>query len=278
MNKETVMELSDREKELISSHREKMDKLERDQASMQATMQAEMDRIMPSFGEDAERPVFLYDILGGWNQGDNIIRAADITIGNPDALSLDQQVSGTIVTNNEIKVEPPRSYKPIEVFHELENVPDLLSLENLDDKIAVLKMKKDLIVNNRYAKNEVIDMVGRLENRKKYEEFKDYFDQFDNTTTEKIVELVSKYKLVLKTSDLFIAAFPDEAIFIMKSYVENVKALCGKSPVFYVIAEEQMFKDEYKKKDPILLAQSPFGCYWQILGAWDKEMILLQEL
>ncbi len=95
---------------------------------------------------------------------------------------------------------------------------------------------------------------------------------------EKIIELVSKYKPVLKSSELFIAAFPDDAVMIMRSYVENTVALCGKKPLFYVIAEEQMFKEEYKKKDPILLAQSPFGCYWQILGAWDKEMILLQEL
>ena len=30
--------------------------------------------------------------------------------------------------------------------------------------------------------------------------------------------------------------------------------------------------------NPILLVQSPFGIYWQILGAWDKELVLLEEL
>jgi uncharacterized lipoprotein len=47
---------------------------------------------------------------------------------------------------------------------------------------------------------------------------------------------------------------------------------------FYVIAEEKSFKSAAEKRDPILLVQSPFGFYWQILGAWDKEMILLSEL
>ena len=51
-----------------------------------------------------------------------------------------------------------------------------------------------------------------------------------------------------------------------------------KKPVFYVIAEPDKFRKAYEKRDPILLVQSPFGFYWQILGAWDKEMILLSEL
>jgi hypothetical protein len=64
----------------------------------------------------------------------------------------------------------------------------------------------------------------------------------------------------------------------MKKYTNNMKKLCQKKPVFYVIAEPDKFKKAYEKRDPILLVQSPFGFYWQILGAWDKEMILLSEL
>jgi hypothetical protein len=45
-----------------------------------------------------------------------------------------------------------------------------------------------------------------------------------------------------------------------------------------VIAEPDKFRKAYEKRDPILLVQSPFGFYWQILGAWDKEMMLLSEL
>jgi len=33
-----------------------------------------------------------------------------------------------------------------------------------------------------------------------------------------------------------------------------------------------------EKRDPILLAQSPFGFYYNILGAWEKEMVYLPEL
>ena len=82
----------------------------------------------------------------------------------------------------------------------------------------------------------------------------------------------------MKSTDLFIPTFPTEAIEIMDKYEKKVNELCNKRPVFYVIAENEMFKKEFQRNDPILLVQSPFGVYWQILGAWDKEILLLEEL
>ena len=38
------------------------------------------------------------------------------------------------------------------------------------------------------------------------------------------------------------------------------------------------FEKQYERRDPILLAQSPFGFYYHILGAWDTEMLYLPEL
>ncbi len=117
-----------------------------------------------------------------------------------------------------------------------------------------------------------------MQNRKKYLKHKVYFDQFQNTTDEKIDVLLKKYELVMKTSDIFVPEFPDIAIQRMKEYTEKLDEICKKKPVFYVIAEEKDFKKKYERRDPILLVQSPFGFYWQILGAWDKEMLILGEL
>ena len=64
----------------------------------------------------------------------------------------------------------------------------------------------------------------------------------------------------------------------MAAYTEHTVSVCGKKPIFYVIAEPDKFRKAFEKRDPILLVQSPFGFYWQILGAWDKEMLLLGEL
>lgn len=167
--------------------------------------------------------------------------------------------------------------KPIDVLTELETVPLPFSLTLLDEKIGILKDKAKLITQ-QYAKREVIALIERLENRKKYTIHKDYFEEFQNTTDENIAKLLEKYELVMQTSDIFVPEFPDEAIVKMRQYSDRLKNICGKRPVFYVIAEPDMFRKAYEKRDPILLVQSPFGFYWQILGAWDKEMLLLSEL
>ena len=179
--------------------------------------------------------------------------------------------SDSPITNKKIAV------KPKDVLEELETIPTPWNLSNLDDKIEVLKYKAQLITQ-LYSKREVVALIERLENRKKWHKFKNFFGEFQNTTDEKIDILLEKYDLVMKTSDLFVPEFPDDAIAVMKKYSENMEKLCKKKPVFYVIAEPDKFKKAYERRDPILLVQSPFGFYWQILGAWDKEMILLSEL
>lgn len=166
---------------------------------------------------------------------------------------------------------------PKEALSELERIPTTFSLANLDDKISMLKDKEKLIKQS-YANREIKALLERLENRKKYKEHKIFFEQFDNTSQDKIDALLKKTGLVMKESDIFIPEFPDDAIKTMKEYTEKVELICGKKPVFYVIADAKEFRSAYEKRDPILLVQSPFGFYYQILGAWDEEMLLLSEL
>lgn len=167
--------------------------------------------------------------------------------------------------------------KPVDVVAQLETAPTPVTVEGLDEKIAMFEKKKKF-ATQRYSKAQVDGMLKRLENRKKYAEHHAFFSRFKETTDEKIHDLLEKYELVMETHDLFVPSFPKEAIDAMETYEEETMKLCGEKPVFYVIAEEKDFKEKKKKLDPILLVQSPFGFYWQILGAWDKEMLLLNEL
>jgi len=64
----------------------------------------------------------------------------------------------------------------------------------------------------------------------------------------------------------------------MKNYNKATDKLCGKQAVFYIIANKKDFEKTDKRRDPILLAQSPFGHFWQILGAWDEECLIIEEL
>lgn len=176
------------------------------------------------------------------------------------------------------------SVKPKDVLKELTKPPTKWSLEGIDDKIEILKLKEK-IIQQRYAKQDVKALIQFLENRKKYDEiakdgktFRVYFSQFDITDENKINDLTKKYTLRMDSADIFIPEFPTEAVKIMTEYTEKVEEFCGKKPRYYVIAQEKDFKKKEKARDPILLTQSPFGFYYYILGAWDKEMLYLPEL
>lgn len=182
----------------------------------------------------------------------------------------------TGVTESQKKDEREK-VKPVDVVAQLEVAPTPVTVEGLEEKIEMFRKKKKF-TNQYYTAAQIDGMLKRLENRKKYAEHHEFFSLFKDTTDDKIHELLDKYKLVMKTHDLFVPTFPSEAIDVMERYENETKKICGESPVFYVIAEESDFKEKRKKLDPILLVQSPFGFYWQILGAWDKEMLLLNEL
>lgn len=150
------------------------------------------------------------------------------------------------------------------------------------DQIKTFKEKQNLLRDNYDTDNgrlEIASMLMRLENRKKYKEFESKFAAWPYTTNTKIKEVVNAHdNLEVGVVETFMADMPEEAVKAMKEYKELTKALCGKEPVFYVIADKKDFRKTQSRKDPVLLAQSPFGHFWQILGAWDKEMVLLEEL
>ena len=126
---------------------------------------------------------------------------------------------------------------------------------------------------------KISSILIRLENRKKYSHFKSFFENYAYTTTTKIDKLLKVHNyLKMGQVEQFLADMPKEAIREMKQYEKNTKKLCGKKPVFYIMANKKDFEKSQKRRDPILLAQSPFCHNWQILGAWDKEMLLLEEL
>jgi len=174
--------------------------------------------------------------------------------------------------------------RPKDVLAELGRTPTHWSLEGLDTKIEMLEAKRALITQ-RYAAQDVEGLLQCLRNRKKYDQrakdgftHREFFGRFDATDHAKVQALCTKHGLVLKDADLFIPEMPDEATRAMKAVTDHCMELCGKKPHLYVIANEDQFRDVTAKRDPIVLAQSPFGFYYYILGAWDAEMLYLPEL
>lgn len=217
--------------------------------------------------------VYMFDFKQGFRSGGFDNPTTGIYINNIDG-SHEPQEDGSQTKNTEtIKVK----VKPIDVLDQLETVPTPFNLELIDEKISILKDKRELI-KQEYTKRELSALMERMENRKKYSEHRLFFESFTNTTEDKIKALTTKHDLVMETADIFIPEFPDEAVSIMVNYTKEVEKITDKKLVFYVIAEKEDFKQADDKRDPILLVQSPFGFYYQILGAWDKEMLILHEL
>lgn len=199
-----------------------------------------------------------------------------VAVGN----SFDGEESSTTLKTKMTRIP----VKPVDVLNELQKSPTNWSLEGLEDKIGILRDKEE-IITQKYAKQEVKALILCLENRKKYDvkaadgiTFREYFSRFDITDEAKIKGITDKHDLKMGKADIFIPEFPDDAVKIMKEYGEKVKEICDKKPRFFVIAQEKDFKEVLDKRDPILLAQSPFGFYYFILGAWDSEMLYLPEL
>lgn len=183
--------------------------------------------------------------------------------------------------------EPKSKLTPKEVYN-LEMLHDKAFKLNTDTKyvdkqLADFKDKLGLIKSEEFdmrrGVDEIASIIVRLENRKKYVDNRKFFENYPYTQTSKITELIKNHDY-LKIGQVaqFIADMPAEAVSAMKEYNKATDKVCGKQAVFYIIADKKDFKKSDTRRDPILLAQSPFGHFWQILGAWDKEMMFVEEL
>jgi hypothetical protein len=131
----------------------------------------------------------------------------------------------------------------------------------------------------KYGRDELESIRERLSNRRRLGDFSEILEKYPHTSSQKISEVLEANKhLRAQKADTFVPDFPKEAIKAMEEYTAFCMELCEEKPVFYVIADSKDFEQIGKRRDPILLAQSPFGHFWQILGAWDKEMVFLGDL
>lgn len=235
--------------------------------------------INSSSNSDESQSKFLYDFYKGGNNTDFVSQYVEVVkISNDTKKKLESRKKPL---KEQIKITPKGIY-------ELKMLNDLTfklntEEEYVDKQINDFKDKLSLIKSEEYdmrrGVEEIRSVVMRLENRKKYPQFKNVFEEFPYTTTTKISELTKIHNhLQLGQIAQFLADMPNEAIEVMKKYSNATESICNKQAVFYIIADKKDFQKSNTRRDPILLAQSPFGHFWQILGAWDKEMLLIEEL
>ena len=195
------------------------------------------------------------------------------------------------VANSDVKALPvqkiekehltPKKVYVLKMLHQ-EGFTINMESEYVDKQVADFKEKLCLMNDPQYnhrGYEEIGSILLRMENRKKYSTVSATFEKFPYTTNQRIESVLKKHDyLQMGEVDQFVADMPKEAIVAMKEYNAGTAKLCNKKAVFYIIADKKDFVKTSQRRDPILLAQSPFGHFWQILGAWDKEMMFLEEL
>jgi hypothetical protein len=149
--------------------------------------------------------------------------------------------------------------------------------QNTIDKKIKLMIGEHM--GNRFGRLELKSISERLGNRLKIADYLDIVEEYPHTSTARVNDILKAHdNLRFRSASEFVPDFPEEAIDAMQKYKEMCQALCGKDPIFYIVADKKDFGEKDRRRDPILLAQSPFGFFWQILGAWDEEMIYLGDL
>ena len=168
--------------------------------------------------------------------------------------------------------------QPIDIIHDLEkgvNFPLTKIKLAIDDlEIRIKFMKKTL--KQKYIDEEE-RALNMLKSRLKYPKYSHLF-KWKTTTATHIKGLLDKYDLDHKDIKYYVRKIPQLAIQHMQLYSEVLKKVSKNEPKFSIIAPSKYFEDPKAKTDPILLAESPFGTFYYILAAWDKEISLVSEL
>ena len=123
--------------------------------------------------------------------------------------------------------------------------------------------------------NDEREALRFLMARKKYLKNKELFP-WPVATFPKIEALCKKYKVRTVDFDGFYKNIPMEAVdeleLFSKAYHTVEKEY---KPMLKLVIDDGGKED---KKDPILLASSPFGRWYYMLGAWDKEVQIVDDL
>jgi hypothetical protein len=167
--------------------------------------------------------------------------------------------------------------KPVSVYNEILSEEPVMDLEELDGQIAVVKtrmrmLKKATGIDANNPSSDEYVALEFLKARKKYLKHKDKFG-WALSTPKLIAKLLKKYQLRMVNVQGYYRTLPGEALAEMEKFATAWQKVRDDEPEYKLIIDA----DE-TKKDPILLGCSPFGRWYYVLGAWDKEVEIVDKI
>ncbi len=166
--------------------------------------------------------------------------------------------------------------KPVDIYEQIISEEPKINLDNLDGQIKLVKER--IKVLKQHLRNTNLDheeiAIGFLKARKKYLKYKDDF-KWAITNKDMIDKLCKKYKVRMVSIGNYYRNIPKEGVEEIKKFGVALQNISNKDPEFKLIIDDG---GKETRKDPILLALSPFGNWYYILGAWDKEVEIVDDL
>jgi hypothetical protein len=174
--------------------------------------------------------------------------------------------------------------KPVEVYQELfEEIPKI-DLIGINEKIKLVEKRIEYMKFLGGQTGDERIALRYLYARKHFDKYGKLFT-WPVTTKAKIDELCNKYKLSDESFHSYSKTIPMEAIYELEKFVNawnkvTKKGKGDEKPSLHLIIEDtpESKNSGERKKDPILYAESPFGKWFYVLGAWDKEVQYVDEI
>jgi hypothetical protein len=173
--------------------------------------------------------------------------------------------------------------KPVEVWKELFDETPKIDTVGLDEKIKMVKKRFEYL---KFLGGQTTDediALKYLNARKKFLKHRKSF-VWPVTNQSKIDNLCVKYTLADTDFYSYSKCVPMEAIDELEKYIKAWNKVAGRNtvPVARLIVDDsdgsRVSEMGERKKDPILYVESPFGKWFYILGAWDKEVQYVDDI
>lgn len=194
----------------------------------------------------------------------NFNNGTDTTPENPSISKFNESIDNRI------------EKKPIEIWKELCFEVPKIDFSQLDLQIKTVEKRKKILEEEIgiTISDEKIALKYLYARRKLRKIGKNEF-LWQTTTNELIEKLRKNYKIKIVNFPNYYKCVPNEALEQLEKYSKAWRKITEEVPEIKLIIDEGGKED---KKDPILIVSSPFGNWWFILGAWDKEVEYVDEI
>jgi hypothetical protein len=207
------------------------------------------------------------------SSGTGIGMTNSVTLNTTNWASTNVAVDSPI-GNSPIEGDKRIEAKPVDVVKELNTENPIINLGDLKAQIKEVEKRIKILKKQKVTPHDENEALAYIKARTKYKKYEKLFN-YQITTNKLVEDLTQKYKLQRVNFGSYYKTVPTEALDELENFVNACKKVGSVEPEIKLIVDDG---GKEHKKDPIMLGKSPFGRWWYILGAWDKEIKYVDDI